>query len=235
LVSLFLAAFDKTLLIPAVGIGGVAIYFAAKSLFGKRRAGLIESLAHKSGFTFRREGSTEDEELLARSCLGIGRYNHTNNVMEPPSPDDMRMRVLDYAYSFKTGNYLDTATQTVVHVQSPRLRLPSFLLRPESSLAKLGQLMGAEDINFADAPQFNRMFLLRGENEAVMHILFAPAVIAYCEQLHGISIGGAGDAFVVYRDRQLAAVNDLPERLAEAKALALRFVAASSQMTPLSA
>jgi hypothetical protein len=228
-----IAAFDQTLLIPLVGIGGVAVYFAAAYFRKGRRAQELESLAARLRFAFRREGSSEDKQCMAESSLGIGIYNHVRNVIEPVPADDLNMKVLDYSYSFKTGRNLDTAIQTVVHLRSPPLRLPSFLLRPKSSMAKLGQLLGAApDINLASAPVFSSMFLLRGENETTIRQLFTTAVIRHFEQLPGISVGGGGDAMIVYRDRRLAKPKDFPQRLAEARGIALALSAASSQSIP---
>lgn len=224
-----IAVFDKTLLIPLVGIGGVGVYFAAAYFLRERRGRELESLAERLRFAFRREGSNEDKQLMARSSLGIGIYNHVRNVVGPVQADDSSMKVFDYSYSFKSGRNLDTATQTVVHLCSPLLRLPSFLLRPKSSLSKIGQLLGTPDINLASAPRFNSMFLLRGENETMIRQLFTPAVIRHFERLPGISVGGGGDALIVYRDRQLAKPEAFPQRLAEAGAIAVAFSAASSQ------
>lgn len=223
-----LAAFDKTLLIPFVGIGGVAVYFAAAALLRKQRAQKLESLAKRLRFAFRLEGSSEDKQLMAQSCLGIGIYNHVRHVMEPAPVDDIDMRVLDYSYSFRTGRNLDTATQTVVHLRSPVLQLPSFLLRPKSSLAKIGQSLGAPAIDLASAPEFNSRFLLRSDNETMIRQSFTPTVIRHFEKLRGISVGGSGDALVIYRDRQRARPQDLPQRLAEARAIALALSATSS-------
>jgi hypothetical protein len=89
-------------------------------------------------------------------------------------------------------------------------------------------LGAAPDIDLASASGFNSMFLLRGGNETVIRQLFTPAVIRHFEQLPGISVGGSGDALVVYRDRTLAKPNDFPERLAEARAIALVLSATSS-------
>ena len=225
-----LAAFDKSLLIPLIGIGGIAVYFAAAALLGKRRVRKLGSLAERLHFGFRLEGSSEDKELMAKSCLGIGIYPHVRNVMEPVAVDDVTLKVFDYSYSFKTGRNLDTATQTVVHLRSPLLQLPSFLLRPKSSLAKIGQFLGAPGIDFADEPEFSRLFLLRGESEASIRQLFTPAVIHHFEQLPGISVGGGGDTLVIYRDRQRARPQDFPQRLAEARAIALAFRATGSQL-----
>jgi hypothetical protein len=220
-----IAAFDKSLLIPLVGIGGVAVYFAAAYFLRGRRAQKLESLAERLRFTFRREGSSEDKQLMAGSSLGIGIYNHVRNVMEPVPVDGLTMKIFDYSYSFKTGQNLDTAIQTVTHLRSPTLRLPSFLLRPQSKLAKLGQFLGAPGIHLADAPGFNSMFLLRGESEATIRQLFTPAAIRHFEQLPGISVGGGGDALIVYRDRQRAKPEDFPQRLTEARAIALALTA----------
>lgn len=231
-VPTLIAALDNTLLIPIVAVAGIATYFAAGHFRGQRRAVKVEAVAKRLGFAFRCEGTPEDKQSMASSCLGIGIYNHVQNVIESLTTDDLKMKALDYSYSFKTGNYLETATQTVGHIQSPRLRLPAFLLRPASRLAKFGQLLGYSDINFAEAPKFSSMYLLRGENETALRRLFTPALIQHCERLHGISIGGAGDAFVVYRDRQCAKPEDAQKFFAEAKAIALLFVEASSESPP---
>ena len=224
-----IAAFDTTLLVPIIGIGGVAVYFVAAYFLKGRRAQKLESLAVRLHFAFRLEGSREDKELMAKSCLGIGIYNHVRNVMEPAPVDGITTKIFDYSYSFKTGRNLDTATQTVVHLRSPVLQLPSFFLRPKSSLAKIGQLLGAPGIDLADAPGFNRMFLLRGESETIICQLFTPAVTRHFEQRPGISVGGGGDGLVIYRDRRRAKPQDFPQRLAEARAIASVLTAAGSQ------
>jgi len=224
-----IAAFDKTLLVPFIGIGGVAVYFVAAYFLKGRRAQKLESLAARLHFGFRREGSSEDKQLMAKSCLGIGIYNHVRNVMEPAPVDGITMKIFDYSYSFKTGQNLDTATQTVVHLRSPVLQLPSFFLRPKSSLAKIGQSLGASAIDLEDAPGFNSRFLLRGESETMIRKLFTPEVARHFEQLPGISVGGGGDSLVIYRDRRRAKPQDFPQRLAEARAIASVLIAAGSQ------
>jgi hypothetical protein len=82
-------------------------------------------------------------------------------------------------------------------------------------------LGGAPNINLASALGFNRKFLLWGGDETAIRQFFTPAVIRHFEQLPGISVGGSGDALIVYRDRKLAKPKDFPERLAEARAIAL--------------
>jgi hypothetical protein len=72
------------------------------------------------------------------------------------------------------------------------------------------------------------MFLLRGESEAMIRQLFHPGVIRHFEQLPGISVGGGTDALVVYRDRQQAKPKDFPQRLVEAREIALALRAAGS-------
>lgn len=223
-----LATFDKTLLIPIVILAGIGFCFGVSYFLRQRRGALIEALAGRRGFLFRSEGTDDDKQAIANSCFGTSRYSKITNVIEPVTSDDYKTTALDYSYSFKVGNNLDTAIQTVVRIQSPRLCLPAFLLRPASRLAKLGNFLGFTDIRLANAPKFNSIYLLRGGSESAIQSVFTPAVIQRCEQLRGFSIGGAGESLVIYRDRELAKPRDLEALMAEAKAIALLFAEAVS-------
>lgn len=91
--------------------------------------------------------------------------------------------------------------QTVIMLESPRLNLPLFSMRPESQgfLNKLGDVFGYQDIDFASHPTFSKKYLLRGTAAAhIMHV-FNSSVLSSLEKTQGLSIEGGGTRLFVYR------------------------------------
>ncbi len=202
-----------------VGIG----YF-----FERRRYKRLAAQATASGFTFRRKGTAADRALLADSYLGArGHSDHTWNVIEAPQVNDFSMTLLEFWYTDGFGKSQKTIMQTVIRMQSPLLELPTFVLRPESLLAKVAQFAGYQDIDFPDAPQFSKRHLLRGKDEPAIRQLFTPAILRYCEQHPKISVEGSGDRLLVYWERQRLKPANLNTFVDQGKAVAAMFVAST--------
>lgn len=202
-----------------VGIG----YF-----FERRRYKRLAARATASGFTFRRKGTAADRALLADSYLGArGHSDYMWNVIEAPPVNDFSMTLLEFWYTDGFGKSQKTIMQTVIRMQSPLLELPTFVLRPESVLAKVAQIAGYQDIDFPDAPQFSKRHLLRGKDEPAIRQVFTPAILRYCEQHPKISIEGAGDRLLVYWERKRLKPANFDTFVDEGKAIAALFVGSS--------
>ncbi len=73
--------------------------------------------------------------------------------------------IFDYRYTISTGNSARVVRQTVFFVQSRKLGLPSFFMRPEHIFHRLGEYLGMQDIDFVEHPSFSRNYLLQGDDE----------------------------------------------------------------------
>jgi tetratricopeptide (TPR) repeat protein len=208
LVVLFIAA-----------VCGIIIYF------DRKRSAAFEAAAKSLGFTFRRNATKEDQALITNSALTrVGRSRNFRNIIEVPEANGVRVTLFDYTYVIGHGKQSRTYSQTVTRVQSPRLQLPAFELRPEGILLKIAQSLGMRDIDFEGSPTFSKMYLLRGQDEAAIRLTFSPALLQYCEQNRGLWISGVGDMLWIHRENKRAKPADLAAFAADALQVAELFL-----------
>jgi hypothetical protein len=104
-----------------------------------------------------------------------------------------KLAVFDFGY----GRGSKRHQETVAALESPRLRLPAFALRPERAIERLIPMVGREDIDFDASPAFSRRYFLRGEDEGAVRTLFTPDRRSALEQ-HEPCVLAAGGARIVY-------------------------------------
>lgn len=124
-----------------------------------------------------------------------------------------RFAVFDYSYVTGSGNMQKTYSQTVLHVHSPRLDLPLFLLRPENLLHRIGKLVGHHDIDIEGHPAFSGEYLLQGQDESSIRAVFEPDVVAFYEANRGRCTTGAGPDLLLWRSATLASAEEVPALL----------------------
>lgn len=73
--------------------------------------------------------------------------------------------VFDYQYTVSTGKSSVTYKQTVFFVNSKKLGLPHFWMKPEHFFHKVGHFLGIKDINFEAFPEFSDQYYLKGDDE----------------------------------------------------------------------
>jgi hypothetical protein len=84
--------------------------------------------------------------------------------------------------SFSSETESDSFSHTMLVFYDPALDLPRFTLRAENLFDKIAKVMGEDDINFPDAPQFSKRYSLQGEFESEVRSLFQPNLIEFCQQ-----------------------------------------------------
>ena len=195
--SLFVWLFMGLLVLAIAAIFAIFIYF------DRKRSAALESRARVLGFTFRRKATAEDKQLTAGSSLTtLGHSRHVRNVMELPEMNGARITLFEFSYVTGSGKSSRNYQQTVTRVESPRLNLPAFDMRPEGVLLKIAQSFGMKDIDFAEAPTFSRMYTLRGPDEAAIRSLFTPELLRFCEANRGLWISGAGNLLWFHRENR---------------------------------
>jgi hypothetical protein len=197
---------------------GIAAIFALFIYFDRKRTKALEARARLLGFTFRRKATAEDQQLTAGSALtNIGRSRHLRNVIELPQSDGSRMTLFDFSYVIGSGKRNRNYQQTVTRVQSPMLNLPAFEMRPESVFLKIAATLGMKDIDFESAPNFSRIYLLRGQDEAAIRQVFTPELLRYCEANRGLWISGAGDLLWFHRENRRVKPEELETFVSRAR------------------
>ncbi|MDP9158601.1 MAG: hypothetical protein M3O09_00010 [Acidobacteriota bacterium] len=206
-------------IVGVVGIvGGAGLLWYAD----RWRSNKIEAMARSLGFTFRREATERDNELITgcsldkrekmtrgKTLAAIGEtivfgndflYRQTiSNVVEAARTEELNMTVFDQAY--RVGNKGNQYYNTISRIQSPMLKLPWFKLSPGAR--------SSDDMDFPEAPEFNRKYVLTTADEEIIRAIFTPALIQYLvEQPAPLTVGADGDLMFVYRYRRRTKARD---------------------------
>lgn len=94
-----------------------------------------------------------------------GRRKILNMMQHQSALNEMDIRIFDYQFTVSTGNSSRTFKQTVFFVESKKLGLPQFLMKPENFLHRIAAYLGFEDIDFEEYPKFSTQYYLKGEDE----------------------------------------------------------------------
>lgn len=218
-------------------IGAVlfVVAFAAFMFYlDRKRSDKIQAAATRLGFTFRRKATDADKAIIVGCHIANSGHGHiTSNVLEVAQSDELRMTLFDHVYTIGYGKSRQQYNQTVTRMQSPVLNLPSFVLFPESFFSKIGKLFGGTDINFPEALQFSKKYILRGPDEAAIRSLFSQALIQFLEQQQrALSIDAAGDTLFVHRTSKRAKPEEIEAYVAEGKQILARFFEAQNSGRP---
>jgi hypothetical protein len=209
-------------------IGGVIVVFVVSSLYGvyaaKMRVSNLEARARSLGYTFRSSATAADSELVIGCYLGeTGSKPTVSNVLEVARTPELKFILFDYAYTTDDGESSTTTHQTIARIQAPLLKLPSFLLFPETIFSKIKVLFGGADVDFPDSPGFSDKYILRGQDEAGLRAIFSPALRQALEPLQPLTIEGADDALFIFRAGCRIEPDEFPARIEENKRILALF------------
>ncbi len=225
---------------PPVWLFVVGIFLFVGALFAfllyleRKRTAKIVAAAQALGLTLRAKTTPEDKALIQGAGVAtVGRSRAVQNVIELPETDNTRMTVFDYTYVVGHGKRSHTSNQTITRVESPKLNLPTFDMRPEGIFSKIAQGFGGGDIDFAEAPTFSSRYFLRGEDETAIRRLFTPEILRFCEQHRGWWISGSGSHLWFHRENVRPKPENLSAFIETAHQTAALFIASSSAATLL--
>lgn len=109
------------------------------------------------------------------------------------------LRLFDYRYVVWRGKHTRAVEQTALFLQSQQLGLPEFRLQPETILHKLGELLGATDIDFEAYPEFSRQYRLTSSDETYVRHHFNDQVLRFFSVQTGWTLEGLGYYLVMYK------------------------------------
>jgi hypothetical protein len=174
--------------------------------FAEEHAGLLETLHGLASFT------------------EIGPHTRqTTNVMRSEA-DGAAVTVFDYSYWLGQGKNRRFVRQSVLLLESERLDLPAFALRPEGLTEKLQGALGQPDIDFEAQPAFSAAYVLQGADETRIRILFDSEKLAFFAQRRGLRVEGNGRQLLYYRAGKLVSPKAIPSFIEEGRAV-LRLLA----------
>jgi carbonic anhydrase len=212
-------------MIVALAVGGILTLIS--HYFEHQRTKKIDELARSLGFTFRPTPTATDSELPIGCYLAeTGRNPAVSNVLEVSRTDELHFVLFEYEYTVGYGRSRHTAHQTIARMQSPLLKLPSFLLFPETIFAKIAVAFGKTDVNFPDSAKFSEQYILRGQDEAALRAIFNPALRNTLTPLDHLTIEGGDDVLFIFRVERRIKPGEIVARIEEDKKILAGFVEA---------
>jgi hypothetical protein len=217
---------------------GLVVFFgglvALMVYLDRKRSDKIQAVATRLGFTFRRKATDADKALIVGCHIANAGHGHiTSNVLEAAQSDELKMTLFDHVYTIGYGKSSQQYNQTVTRMQSPVLNLPAFVLFPETFFSKIGKLFGGADINFPEAPEFSKKYILRGPDEAAIRALFNPSLLQFFEgQVRPLTIDAAGDTLFAHRTSRRAKPEELEAYVAEGKQILAKFFEGQTSSRP---
>jgi hypothetical protein len=89
----------------------------------------------------------------------------------------------------------------VVSVASDSLSLPCFTLWSEGLLAKLGAMVGAQDIDFDTHPEFSNSYVLKGDDVSAIRDFFDVEKLQFFAKRKGAYVETASDRYIYFRGK----------------------------------
>jgi hypothetical protein len=196
-------------LVGALPVGSI-LFLAAIACFvyKRKRMMALQGVAPSLGFSYQREASLDDIDVFSLNfdLFRKGDSKRIKNVISGQR-DGVDIRIFEYRYNRGTIKFYQT--QTVLLLQSYKLDLPKFELRPKGIHHKIGSLLGQQGINLEPHPDFSAMYLLQGDEKAIRE-LFTHDIVSYFAHSHDICAVGWSNTLLVYREGKCVS----PHRLA---------------------
>ncbi len=189
----------------------------------KKRTEALQMLAVQIGFTFNPDAGPESLPCSGLDLFQRGRARKVKNLMRRREAGAETL-LFDYRYTTGSGKNSNTWHQTVVALEKPGASMPSFGLQAENVIFRLISMLGYQDIDFDEDPEFSNRFNLRGQNvEAVRSFFTAERRAAVCAG-KPFNLEGAGDWLIAYRPSRPLKPEEIPSFLEEVRTVAASLV-----------
>lgn len=113
------------------------------------------------------------------------------------------LRIFDYQYTISSGKSHHRYRQTVFFADSRKLGLPEFRMKPENFFHKIGSLLGFEDINFENYPEFSNQYYLKSTDEEYLRATMHDGILRFFSKEKGWRLEGINYYLIFYRHNVL--------------------------------
>ncbi len=159
----------------------------------------LENAGRLQRFVYLAEVPAEETGgLAALPFLGGRRRGRISNFLLRVEGGE-KLALFDFAYGRGSSRH----EETVASLESPRLAVPDFALRPERTIDRLIPMIGRRDIDFDAFPAFSRRYFLRGKDEAAVRALFTPQRLGAFETVEPCVVAGAGQRLIYFEPDHL--------------------------------
>ncbi|MCP3930605.1 MAG: hypothetical protein GY705_16065 [Bacteroidetes bacterium] len=170
-----------------------------------KRRSKLEKLAYELEMEFFPKDEWGDLKLL--DDFSLFRKGHSKRIRNLMKKQDawmkLKLSIFDYRYIISTGKSSTPYTQTVFFVQSKHLALPQLWMKPENIFHKLATMLGMQDIDFEEHPEFSAQYLLQSEDEDRTRHLIGGDVARFFTVERNWRLEGVGYFLIFYRKNKV--------------------------------
>jgi hypothetical protein len=160
--------------IPLVALIGL-ILMISDTLRWKKASGVAEH-AKRMGFAYT-DAPTKKELALLRQTHMFGEADSDKCLhLLRGEVDGRPVLVADYSAAYGGGTAVNVFDQTVVILSDAADGPPDLLIYPKGRLNVFEKMFGERQLPVRDDPEFDRAFVLKGEDEAAVTAAVSPAV-----------------------------------------------------------
>jgi hypothetical protein len=154
------------------------------------------------------EQQLQDFRLFRRGFKG--RFNHVMSYEDGLL--ESRVHVFDYHYIKVAGKHTKRVPQTVFFLESRKLGLSEFYMRPEYFFHRVGEMLGiTKDIDFEQHLDFSQNYWLTGEDEEFIRHNFKEEILRFFAIEKGWTMEGLGFYLVLYKHGKLLSPTKINE------------------------
>lgn len=177
----------------------------------KKRPDLFKKLAYQIDANYQELDEYKQMSLLSDFALfRQGGRKKVYNLVTKSDPD-YQLNIFDYYYTISTGNSAHRIKTTVFFINSKKIALPEFGMKPEGFFHKVGQWLGKEDIDFEQYPKFSNQYWLKGEDEDYIRRTFNKHLLQFFSLEKGWYMEGIGYYMILYKKKKLLSATELAE------------------------
>ncbi len=211
-----------------VVLGGVAALAAGGLLVARtaerKRREALEEFCLMRGFRFERERPGAETALAALFEPFRSGHSRTWGYTLTGAVSGRPFTAFEYRWVTGGGKSSHRHAVHAILWEVAEGGPPAFTLGPENLLTRIAGAFGAQDIDFADSPEFSSAYRLRGEDEAAIRAFLTPDLRQYLALTPGQQIAAGGARFLWWRSGRLPKPDRLEQFLMEGDALARRFL-----------
>ena len=180
-------------------VGACLIGWIVSRRRAEQRTSSLQEPAGELDLPFHADGDDSlADRLSGFPVMNIGRKKKLFNLIIAATPE-LTLFLFDYSYITGHGKNKRVRRQSVAAVESADLSLPEFHLRPERRLDAIGSLLGRQDIDFDDHPEFSSAFVLKSDVEQQTRDFFDQELLDFFSGQPDTSFEAAQGRFLFFR------------------------------------
>lgn len=189
----------------------------SRHLFHNQRTKSLDNLAYEMKYDFRRKDKYDFLRLLKEFelCKTYRLKKARNIISQTDAWKEEEIFIFDYI----TSNYFSCSwlrgkshRETVFFTSSKYLELPHLIIKPRR-FVKSWERFNSPEIRFDQHPEFDKKYLVRGENEAFIKKMVNRFLIHYLTHMDGWTIECLNFLLVIYKQGQLVPPEEMEEFL----------------------